>query len=234
MFKGVFTGSLRNAIALNAEQYYWDSHKENVFCKKLIEWMILNRFEDGHLRYDCAYDLCNMFGFERVAWVVANTIQLTLDPTIGKGNQMWAFEYLIPSEDEDLTEEFCVLASGQAIGDLAWQLRTYCIEQEVLEYTACIPEDTYSDYTDKLLIIAPGSLKDMYRTEKYQYFYVENYERDPSNGMARIEGVYLVDGMTATLNDCNVLGVADEDCLPQWVYEKLDECRKVMKEPNED
>ena len=233
MFKGVFTSSLQDAVALNAEQYYWDSHRENVFCKKMIEWMILNRFEEGHLRYDCAYDLCNMFGYERVAWVVANTIQLSMDPMIGEGNWLWASEFLTPVEDEDPVEEYCILASGKAIGDLAWQLRTYCIDLELLDYSACVQEDAYSDYNDKLLIIAPGSLKDTYRTRKYQYFYVEHYERDQDTGKALIRGTYISNGLPYTMSDCNIMGVADEKLLPKWASEKLAEWRKVMRESNE-
>jgi hypothetical protein len=226
MFKGVFTGSLLEAKAINAEQYYWDSHQENVFCKKTIEWMIAHRFDGKQLRYDCAYDLCSLFGVERVAWVLANTILESLDERIGRGNIEWASNFLFPVGDEDPTEEYCVGAPAILVGDLAWQLRAYCLDHEILGYSECDQESAYSDYSNKLLIIAPGSLKDAYRTEKYQYFYVDHYERDSRSGEAIIQGRNLANGFNATLSDCNILGVADEKQIPGEVKKKLAKFRR--------
>lgn len=51
------------------------SHQANIACKKAIEDSIRQGFDGVHLKEDCAKEVLEEFGFKRVNWVLANTIQ---------------------------------------------------------------------------------------------------------------------------------------------------------------
>ena len=51
------------------------SHQANIACKKAIEESIRQGFDGMHLKADCAKEVVEEFGFKRVNWVLANTVQ---------------------------------------------------------------------------------------------------------------------------------------------------------------
>ena len=91
-----------------------------------------------------------------------------------------------------------------------------------VEPSAVIPESYMENYEDKLLILKPSALKEEYRHEEFQYFYAETgFGCDPSKGGTKVFGRFLIDGEDAAFRRYNFYGIADENKLPDWAKEKL-------------
>ncbi|MEE1356883.1 MAG: DUF3849 domain-containing protein, partial [Clostridia bacterium] len=75
MPKPLYTYPKRVAREENEMDAYAESRDENIACKNGIEWMIRTNFDGMHLHGDCAKELCEKYGMDRVGWVLANTVQ---------------------------------------------------------------------------------------------------------------------------------------------------------------
>jgi len=85
-----------------------------------------------------------------------------------------------------------------------------------------IPDSSSENYEDRLLVLKPSALKEEYRHEEYQYFFAEcGFGCDPSKGGTKVFGKFLIDGENAAFRRYNFYGIADEDKLPDWAKEKL-------------
>ena len=75
------------------------SHQANIACKKAIEDSIRQGFDGVHLKEDCAKEVLEEFGFKRVNWVLANTIQeKSGDGRFRPDNRSWAQRTFIPED----------------------------------------------------------------------------------------------------------------------------------------
>lgn len=75
------------------------SHQANIACKKAIEERIRQGFNGMHLNSDCAKEVLEEFGFKRVNWVLANTIQeKSWDGRFRQDNKAWAQRTFIPED----------------------------------------------------------------------------------------------------------------------------------------
>lgn len=72
----LYLGSVSEARRQNELALWRASHLENIACKQAIEEAIRRGFDGMHLSHDCARGVIEDFGFKRVGWVLAATIQL--------------------------------------------------------------------------------------------------------------------------------------------------------------
>ena len=78
---------------------YRASHRANVDCKNAIEDAIADHYRDNRLDTSCVNEVINRFGMERVAFVLANTVQdKDWDGRISADNKAWAKEAPIPND----------------------------------------------------------------------------------------------------------------------------------------
>lgn len=88
-----------------------------------------------------------------------------------------------------------------------------------------------ADYAGKLLILKPSILKDDYKASDYQLFYAESgFGCSPSASGRKVFGKFLKDGENTNFNRSDFLGVIKDECIPEWVAEKLAE----LEPPDED
>lgn len=73
--KSVYLWSLQEAQKLNEVDLWRESYKENCTCARAIEQCIDENYADNRLNTDAAKGIIDRFGFNRVNWVLANTIQ---------------------------------------------------------------------------------------------------------------------------------------------------------------
>ncbi len=107
MYKPVYRYPRRIAKEENELEEYRESRKENIACKDDIEEAIRKGFDGCHLNGDCARELCEKHGTERVGWVLANTVQhYTWDGRYRPHNQEWADRFPIPTDAEDMTTDY--------------------------------------------------------------------------------------------------------------------------------
>lgn len=123
--KPLYRWSLQDAIAHNEVQDWRDSYKENCDCARAIERAIADHYHDNVLE-DGTKDVLDRYGFDRVNWVLANTLQEKAhDGRFSQENKKWAKGFFIPSDD--VRWHFCV-ESHPGLTDLfidqareAWQ-----------------------------------------------------------------------------------------------------------------
>ena len=72
----LYLSSISEAKRQNEVALWRASHLENIACKQAIEEAIRRGFDGMHLSHDCARGVIEDFGFKRVGWVLAATIQL--------------------------------------------------------------------------------------------------------------------------------------------------------------
>ena len=84
---------------------YRFSMQENIACKEGVEKVIRENFDGMHLNQDVIQPVIVRFGAERVAFVLANTLQLeSWDGRYSRENQEWALAVMKNSEQSILNE----------------------------------------------------------------------------------------------------------------------------------
>ena len=82
---------------------YRASHRANIDCKNAIEDAISNHYRDNRFDGSCVNEVIDRFGMERVAFVLANTVQdKDWDGRISAENKAWAKEVPVPNDDNAL------------------------------------------------------------------------------------------------------------------------------------
>ncbi len=72
-------------------EQYRVSHKANVACKDAIETAIRDNYRDNCLGKEAVKQVANQFGYERMFYVLANTVQRKdFDGRISRDNKDWA------------------------------------------------------------------------------------------------------------------------------------------------
>lgn len=103
----LYLGSLSEARRSNEAGLWRASHQCNIACKQAIEAAIRAGFDGMHLKADCARGVIAQYGFKRVGWVLANTIQKKRwDGRFRPRHKEWAETIFIPACDR--TGEYIV------------------------------------------------------------------------------------------------------------------------------
>ena len=74
----VYQWSLKEAQKLGEVDLWRESYKENCTCARAIEQAIDDNYADNRLNTDAAKDIIERFGYNRVNWVLANTISVRI------------------------------------------------------------------------------------------------------------------------------------------------------------
>lgn len=108
----VYRSSRAYAQEHNEIPAFRDSHRLNRDCKEAIEAAIRENFDGMHLKHDVVRPVIEEFGADRVAFVLANTLQhKDWDGRFSVANKEWASEIIIPDNTAmgmDLNTEFVV------------------------------------------------------------------------------------------------------------------------------
>ena len=176
-------------------------------------------------------DIIDRYGFDRVNWVLANTLQEKAhDGRFSQENKRWAKGFFIPRDD--VRWHFCV-ESHPGLTDLfinqtreAWQ------KLGLFETQSCISEkDGEIDYKGRLLVLKPTVLKESYRTSENQLFVAEGgFGCSPNSRGRKVFGKFLIDGEETNYNRDDFFGIIKDECIPEWAAEKLAE----LEPPDQD
>lgn len=80
---------------------YRSSHRANVDCKNAIENAIANHYSNNRFDGSCVSEVIDRYGMERVAFVLANTVQdKDWDGRISPENKAWAKEISVPNDTD--------------------------------------------------------------------------------------------------------------------------------------
>ena len=208
---------MNDAVAMGERDEWRASYRENCECARAIEKAIAAHYHDNHLD-DCAGDIISQYGYDRVNWVLANTLQeKSGDGRFSPRNKSWANGFYIPGDD--VRWHFCVESHPVLLNGFIDQARQ--IWDDLGLYDSSHRSDDL-EYAGKLLILRPTVLKDEYRHPEYQLFFAQSgFGCKASAGGRKVFGFFLKDGEQAQFVRSDFYGVIRDDCIPEWAQEKL-------------
>ncbi len=128
-----------------------NSRKSNIECKLAIEDAIRNNFDGMHLNEGIEYKIIEQYGMERVAFVVANTVnEHNWDGRFSRDNKEWA-KTVPMSEDENVRSECCLTTHPAVLDAFINRIRKKIKEEENK-----LAQDKFKNFTargDKVLSI---------------------------------------------------------------------------------
>lgn len=227
--KPVYVLSLNDAIEYGEIENWRNSHKENCACARAIEQCISEHYRDNRLE-DCTEELIDRYGFDRVNYVLANTVQRSEnDGRFSPENKKWARTIRIPVDDNRW--HFAV-DSHPGLTDLfISQMRKAWQQLGLIGENECLSEkDGEIDYKNKVLVLDPKILKESYRTPDNQLFFaISGFGCAPNSRGRKVFGRFLNNGEETHFYRGDFIGVIKDECLPEWAAEKISQeptCQK--------
>lgn len=231
--KEVYEWSLDEAKRMNERDLWRESYKENCDCARTMERAIRDHYKDNRLG-DCIRPLIDEYGFNRVNWVLANTVlQSHSDGRYSEDNKRWARSFHIPRDEHNW--QFTVNSHPGLVNLLIGQARKAWQELGLFDRSHCQPEPPEGlDYTDKVVIVSPNFLKDKYKTPEDQLYLAEGgFGCSPGARGRKVYGKFLKDGESTHISRSDILGVINDEHLPEWAREKVAEMTAPDEEPSE-
>lgn len=226
--KPLYKFSSRNAKKYDELELWQRSHKENCNCSRDIEKGIADNYSDNTLNTEFVKDIISKYGFNRVFWVLANTIQHNKhDVRFSNENKKWARSIYIPADSQNW--HFAVENHQGLVNLLVDSVREEWQQLGLYDMTHCTDD---GEYENKVIVFKPSTLKDEYKTPEFQLFYATGgFGCDPGKIGTQVNGYFLKDGEYAHFRRHDFYGVLKEELLPDWAREKLNEYESVEETP---
>ena len=113
---------------------YLDSRKLDRECKEAVEGTIRQNFDGMHLKHDIVKPLAEQYGSDRIAFVLANTLQQeSWDGRFSRDNKAWAAEFYIPENlvhGIDVNRELIVSSHPAVLDGFIDMFRKEVLEKE--------------------------------------------------------------------------------------------------------
>ncbi len=113
---------------------YLDSRKLDRECKEAVEGTIRQNFDGMHLKHDIVKPLAEQYGSDRIAFVLANTLQQeSWDGRFSRDNKAWAAEFYIPENlvhGIDVNRELIVSSHPAVLDGFIDMFRREVLEKE--------------------------------------------------------------------------------------------------------
>ncbi len=113
---------------------YMDSRKFDRECKEAVEGTIRQNFDGMHLKHDIVKPLAEQYGSDRIAFVLANTLQQeSWDGRFSRDNKAWAAEFYIPENlvhGIDVNRELIVSSHPAVLDGFIDMFRREVLEKE--------------------------------------------------------------------------------------------------------
>lgn len=161
--KPLYMWSLDYAVRNNERDLWRESYRENCDCARAIERAISENYQDNILD-NCIQSVIDRYGFDRVNWVLANTIQEKQDDgRFSQENKAWAKGFYIPQDD--IRWHFCVESHPGLTDIFTNQARRAWQALGLFDASHCESEkDGQLDYEGRVLVLKGDVLKDQYKT----------------------------------------------------------------------
>ncbi len=227
-FPYIYPYSFSEAKRLNEFDRWKASHKENVDCKNAIGEAIRRDFDGMHLKKECAESVIEQFGYKRVEYVLANSLQCKdYDGRFSRGNHDWAKRiYIAPDKDSysNRNLDFAVDSHPAVLDGFVNQYRRAFQSLGMFDYTHCLPDTSKQDFEGKVIVLSPSTLKESCFTPQDQLWLCTG--GFGSHAGARGQAVFatcLSDCEKTRWNRTDFVGVLADSHLPDWAREKLQE-----------
>ena len=224
----LYLGSVSEARRQNELALWRASHLENIACKQAIEEAIRRGFDGMHLSHDCARGVIEDFGFKRVGWVLAATIQLKPeDGRFSRRNKEWAAATFIPRSDRNY--EFMVESHTGVLDIFVNEFREAQDALGMFTRSHC-DDMTGHELEGKVLVMSPFTLKESYWAPENQLWLATGGFGCAPNAAGRaVYATCLGDGEQTRWNRSDFIGILREEHLPDWARESKAELVKSRR-----
>ena len=214
-----------------------ESFNANAACKKAIEDAIRRDFDGTHLNAFCAQSVIDEYGYQRVRFVLANTLrEKSGDGRFSRINQSWCAHVAVPA-DKAHNNQFAVESHPAVLDMFMNQYRRSYQALGMFENVQCEPESSELDFTGRVLVLSPEILKESRWQPENQLWYARSgFGCEPNSRGRAVFCTCLGDGEETRWNRMDFVGVLKEEFLPDWAREKLVELRgteQKLAEPEE-
>lgn len=228
-FPYVYPYSREEAKRLRETELWRESRKLNVACRNAIEEAIYRDFDGMHLKPDCAASVIAEYGYHRVSYVLANSLQQKdYDGRFSKGNHDWAKRTYIPldrdSAGADHRCKFAANSSPAVLDRFVNQYRKAYEELGMFDHNHCLPDTTKQDFEGKVVVLSPCNLREKCLTPQDQLWLCTGGFGSHANARGRaVYATNLNDGEKTRWNRSDFIGVLADSHLPDWARERLSE-----------
>lgn len=224
-YKPLYLWSLEDAIRSNEKELWRESYKENCDCARKIERAITDAYNYGKSCLDaCAKPVIEQYGFDRVNWVLANTVQQkNEDGRFSQENKAWARQIYIPHDE--VRWHFCVESHPGLTDIFINESRKLCESLGLFNAEQCESEkDGQLEYEGKVLVLKGSSLREQYKKPEYQLFLAESgFGCHPNARGRKVFGKFLIDGEETHFQRSDFIGILKDEYLPDWAKDNLAE-----------
>ena len=221
----LYRGSLAEARRRNQIDLWQESLRENIRCKDAIEEAIRRDFDGMHMRFDCIEPMIRNFGFLRIAWVLANTLQQkNWDGRFSSQNRAWAAQFPVPNEDRVI--QYIVESHPAVLNGFVSEYREVLQRSGLFGIEQCEADSFASQSCEaKVLVLSPDILRGGYWSRGNQLWLALE---DLKDNVVRC--ICLWDDEITSWNRNQLIGVLKEEYLPDWAKEKLEQLRPSAQE----
>lgn len=233
-FPYLYPHSYEEAQELKEVHRHTESFRENVSCALAIERALRGKFnaEDGVLTEGCAQSVLEQYGFKRVRFILANSIQ-QMDGGPGQisgRSRQWLQQVYVPS-DEKYNLYLTVNAAAPLLE--AFISQTQAAYQALglfgSEHCTGIPYEL--DYQGEVLVLSSEALRESCWNLRNQLWLGESgFGCSPHAIGQAVYATCLGDGEQARWNRTDFVGVLDETYLPDWARESLEAIHSQRQE----
>ena len=168
----VYRYSLSFAAGSREKDLWVNSYRANLACAEFIRKTIAEDFDGMHLSEGCLQTILDAYGFDRVMWVLANTVgEGNADGRYSQSNKEWAKTFRIPPDSHN--SEFCVTSHPAIVNGLVDEVRKAWNDLHLWK-----PEQMEShlgqNLVGRVLVVDPSVLKDPYKTSDNQLFLAQS------------------------------------------------------------
>ena len=222
--------SRKDSQRLGEHDLWLDSYQENCACARRIELAIKDAYAANRLNEQCARKIIEIYGFDRVCWVLAHTIQHGENDTrFSKEQHSWAKEYNIPYDDHYLQRNFMVGLHPTLVSTFAEMVCKIWKDLGLYDKSHCYDESCEAlDYAGKIVVIQPRSLTDEEKTPDNQLFLAKkgNGCKPLATGTA-VFGTFLKTKKTESVMRGEIIGVIKLELLPEWAQRRFLEITSI-------
>ena len=205
--------------------------RTNCACAGAIELAIRRDFDGMHLRADCAKSVIDQYGYKRVGFVLANTLQeQSYDGRYHETNKKWSRTIFIP-EDGGHRHTFLINSHPAVLDGFVSEYRAELAKLHLFGAEHCESNSGEQDFTGRVLILSPDTLRESYwQPENQLWLALSGFGCQPHARGRSVLCTCLGDGETTRWNRSEFAGIIRDECIPDWAAEKLAELQHGMHE----
>ena len=197
--------SAKEARERNELSLWRESHRANIACREAIEDTIRRSFDGMYLDKDCITPVLDAYGYKRTAWVLANTLhELKWDGRFSPANKQWAERRYIPQDERHIAD--ITVRSHPAVLDGFVDLYRKAYQKlELFGAEHCVGDRAEQDFTGKVLVLSPDTLKESCWSQADQLWYARSgfgCEPPASRTEKQPDGTGRISSVCWTKNAC--------------------------------